>query len=101
MVRRFIKIPPVYPAALGAALFFYLPVYSGLSSRHSFLAAFGLLCVLSAASAARPFIGTKRGGNAVCLLVLALGLGGLTGYLSSVRINSATSFLRPLSRSNA
>ncbi len=86
MVRRHIKIPPVYPAALGAALFFYVPVYSGLSARHSFLAAFGLLCVLSAANAARPLIGPKHGGHAVFLFVIALTLGGLTGYLSSVRM---------------
>jgi competence protein ComEC len=87
MVRRTVKIPSVYPAALGAALFFYVPVYSGLSARHGFLAAFGLLCILSAASAVFPVLSGKHGKYGICVFIIAFALGGFAGYLSSVRMN--------------
>jgi ComEC/Rec2-related protein len=86
MVRKDLTVPPIYAAALEAAVLLYGASFGLVSHTGANALALIALVVVSAAVAARPFLKPQERIAQIAVLAAALGIGMIAGALASGRI---------------
>ena len=86
MVKKDTIVPPIYAAALGAAILLYGVSFGPLSRQTAFALALFALIAVCAAVAVRPFLRPREKAAKIALLTAALGIGMIAGALASARI---------------
>ena len=87
MVKKgYLFVPPIYAAALGAAVLLYGVAFGLLARQAAYALALFALLAVCAVVAARPFLKPQERTQRLLLLTAALGIGIIAGALASARI---------------